>query len=99
PSPASILFPYTTLFRSADPDAPGPFSFADEDRLRAILSGAGFGAIDVQRFDVAVSLGATPRSAADIAVQIGAVSRFVREVGVEQDRKSTRLNSSHEWIS
>jgi SAM-dependent methyltransferase len=67
----------------ADPDAPGPFAFADEERLRAILSGAGFGAIDVQRFDAALSLGATPRSAAECAVQIGPVSRFVREVGVE----------------
>ena len=67
----------------ADPNAPGPFAFADEERLRAILSGAGFGAIDVQRFDAALSLGATPRSAAEGAVQIGPVSRFVREVGVE----------------
>ena len=67
----------------ADPDAPGPFAFADEERLRAILSDAGFGAVDVQRFDAALSLGATPRSAAEGAVQIGPVSRFVREVGVE----------------
>jgi SAM-dependent methyltransferase len=67
----------------ADPNAPGPFAFADEERLRAILSGAGFGAIDVQRFDVAISLGATPRAAADRAMQIGPVSRLVRESGVE----------------
>ncbi len=67
----------------ADPNAPGPFAFADEERLRAILSGAGFGAIDVQRFDVAISLGATPRSAAERALQIGPVSRLVREVGAE----------------
>jgi SAM-dependent methyltransferase len=67
----------------ADPHAPGPFAFADEDRLRAILSDAGFRAIDVQRFDAALSLGATPRSAAEGAVQIGPVSRFVREVGAE----------------
>jgi SAM-dependent methyltransferase len=67
----------------ADPNAPGPFAFADEERLRAILSGAGFGEIDVQRFDAAISLGATPRSAADSVVQIGPVSRLVREVGAE----------------
>ena len=67
----------------ADPNAPGPFAFADEQRLRAILSSAGFGAVDVQRFDAMLSLGATPRSAAEAAVQIGAVSRFVREIGVE----------------
>jgi len=67
----------------ADPDAPGPFAFANEERLRTILSGAGFGAIDMQRFDAALSLGATPRSATERVVQIGPVSRFVREVGVE----------------
>ena len=67
----------------ADPDAPGPFAFADEQRLRTILAGAGFDAIGVQRFDAALSLGATPRSAAEGVVQIGPVSRFVREVGVE----------------
>jgi len=67
----------------ADPDAPGPFAFADEGRLRAILLGAGFDAVDVQRFDAALPLGATPRSAAESVVQIGPVSRLVREVGVE----------------
>lgn len=67
----------------ADPDAPGPFAFADEERLRAILSGAGFAGIDVQRFDAAIILGATPRSAAESAVQIGPVSRFARELGAE----------------
>jgi len=67
----------------ADPDAPGPFAFADDARLRTILLVAGFGAIDIQRFDAVLSLGATPRSAAEGAVQIGPVSRFVREVGAE----------------
>jgi SAM-dependent methyltransferase len=67
----------------ADPNAPGPFAFADEERLRAILSGAGFGDIDVQRFDAAIPLGATPRSAAQKLVQVGPVSRLVREVGTE----------------
>ena len=51
--------------------------------MRAILSDAGFGDIDLQRFDAALYLGATPRAAAEGAVQIGPVSRFVREVGVE----------------
>jgi SAM-dependent methyltransferase len=67
----------------ADPNAPGPFAFADEQRLRAILSGAGFGAVDLRRFDAALSLGANARSAAEATAQIGPVSRFVREVGVE----------------
>ena len=67
----------------ADPNAPGPFAFADEERVRAILSEAGFGDIDMQRFDAAIWLGATPLAAAERVVQIGPVSRFVREVGVD----------------
>lgn len=66
----------------ADPNAPGPFAFADDKRLHAILSDAGFGNIDAQRYDAAVFLGATPRSAAETAVRIGPTARFVREVGV-----------------
>jgi SAM-dependent methyltransferase len=67
----------------SDPNAPGPFAFADDDRLRTVLSAAGFGAIDVQRFDTAIFIGSTPRSAAKGVVQMGPVSRLVREVGVE----------------
>jgi SAM-dependent methyltransferase len=67
----------------ADPKAPGPFAFADAERLRDILSSAGFGDIHVQRFDASLLLGATARSAAEGAVRIGPVSRLVREVGVE----------------
>ena len=67
----------------ADPNAPGPFAFADEERLRGILVEAGFDAIDVQRFDASLNVGATPRAAAETAAQVGPVSRFVREVGAE----------------
>ncbi len=66
-----------------DPNAPGPFAFANEQRLRTILSGAGLGEVEVQRFDAAISLGTTPRSAAEAVVQIGPVSRLLRETGVE----------------
>ncbi len=67
----------------ADPYAPGPFAFADDERLRAILADAGFTGIDLRRFDAEVFLGATPRSAAENALRIGPTSRLVREVGVE----------------
>ncbi len=67
----------------ADPNAPGPFAFADEERLRGILAAAGFDAIDVQRMDVPLALGASPRVAAEHVLQIGPASRFVREVGVD----------------
>ncbi len=65
----------------ADPHAPGPFAFADEERLRAILTDAGYGKIALQRFDATVRLGSTPRAAAETAVRVGPTSRFVREMG------------------
>jgi len=70
----------------ADPNAPGPFAFADDERLRAILAEAGFAGIAVRRFDAEVFLGATPRSAAENALRIGPTSRLVREMGVEHAR-------------
>lgn len=68
---------------AADPNAPGPFAFADQDRLRAILAEAGFQRIDVQRFDAAILLGATPRAAAENALKVGPTSRLVRDAGNE----------------
>ena len=41
----------------SDPNAPGPFAFADEERLQTILSAAGFGHIELQRFDAAIHFG------------------------------------------
>ena len=69
----------------ADPHAPGPFAFADEERLRAILSDAGFDDVGMRRFDVPLAFGATATAAAAFAVQVGPVSRFVREVGTEHE--------------
>jgi SAM-dependent methyltransferase len=68
-----------------DPAAPGPFAFADEQRLNAILTGAGFVGIDVQRFDAPVHLGNTPRAGAEGSLRIGPTSRLGREVGIEHE--------------
>lgn len=67
----------------ADPEAPGPFAFADEQRLLTILRDAAFKDVELRRFDAPIPLGTTPRAAAEASAQIGPVSRLVREVGVE----------------
>ena len=67
----------------ADPNAPGGYAFADEVRLKKILLDAGYQAVHMQRFDIPVFLGATPRLAAEASAQVGAVARFVREAGTE----------------
>lgn len=64
-----------------DPHAPGPFAFADPERLRNILTEAGFGGIDITPFDAPVRLGKSPEDAAASAARIGPLSRLVREVG------------------
>jgi SAM-dependent methyltransferase len=68
-----------------DPNAPGPFAFADPERLRTILADAGFADVDARRFDTPVHLGDTPRSAAERTLRIGPTSRLVREAGVERE--------------
>src|SRR5438105_8209441 len=70
--PRSTLFPYTTLFRSADRGADDPGT-ARCLRLRARRR--------------------------DDARQLAPAHRPRRRQPALQDRKSTRLNSSHEWIS
>jgi SAM-dependent methyltransferase len=60
-----------------DPEAPGPFSFADERRVRRILSEAGFDKIALTPIDLALDVAAGQGlEAALVALQqIGAASR------------------------
>lgn len=67
----------------SDPDAPGPFAFADADRVRALLSEAAFENIQIKRFDASIWLGRDARSAAENALRIGPTSRLAREAGTE----------------
>jgi len=67
-----------------DPTAPGPFAFGNPDRVRAILSAAGFAGISHTAFESPMYLGSSPRSAAESAVRIGPASRVAREAGAER---------------
>ena len=69
----------------ADPEAPGPFRFADPDRVRRILADAGFAAIEVTPHDSTMQL-ARPGEltrAVDFALQIGPVSRALATAEAE----------------
>ena len=65
----------------ADRNAPGPFAFADDVRVRGILADAGFADIAIIRHDAPVTYGATPRAAAERALRAGPTSRFVVDMG------------------
>src|SRR3712207_8629052 len=82
--PRSTLFPYTTLFRSVDDPHAAP---GDDDVAR----------LDVAVHEVAVvDRGQPGRQAHRDVVEGG---RVERALVFDQDRKSTRLNSSHANIS
>ncbi len=68
----------------ADPFAPGPFAFANPERLIGILDAAGWLEIDLQRFDFEMLLGEgsdAVANAVDFSLRVGPAARLVREGG------------------
>jgi ubiquinone/menaquinone biosynthesis C-methylase UbiE len=63
-----------------DPYAPGPFAFADNARLAAILSEAGFQSPRMDKLDTVMNLGATIDDAAQAALNVGPLARIAREL-------------------
>ncbi len=68
----------------ADPLAPGPFAFADDKRLRALLTQAGFADIAFERVDAPVHIGASAAEAATHSLQLGPASRLARTAAPDQ---------------
>src|SRR3712207_7204373 len=84
--PRSTLFPYTTLFRSR------PFDFKD-----AQFAGSVWGLHTFQGDDITPNFNFLATKRWDLATggEVGLLLNFSRT----EDRKSTRLNSSHANIS
>jgi SAM-dependent methyltransferase len=66
-----------------DPNAPGPFAFADEARVRGLLERAGFADLSFERCDLPIPLGASLGDAADLTMRLGPTARLLREAGPE----------------
>ncbi len=60
------------------PGAPGPFAFADADRVRAILTDAGFAGIAIAPQDM-LGGGNTLEDAVGMALRVGPLGRMLRE--------------------
>ncbi|MGD0189273.1 MAG: methyltransferase domain-containing protein [Rhizomicrobium sp.] len=63
-----------------DPYAPGPFAFAEKDRLSATLRDAGFRDIHVEPFDSVMNIGVTSEDASAMMLDIGPLARAAREL-------------------
>lgn len=63
---------------SPPPDAPGPFAFADRDRVAQILAAAGFDEIEIVAHDEPIG-GSDLDASVDLAFHVGPLARQLRE--------------------
>ena len=78
-APAEAAAPFLPLAEPADPTAPGPFAFADPDRVRGILRSAGLTDIAIEPFDTRVG-GADLDEALALALRIGPLPRALSQL-------------------
>lgn len=76
-SPMGAALPHMPPIEPAVPGAPGPFAFADKDRVRKILAEAGFSNISFTPFDAPMILGQDLDEALEQALEIGPLSRLL----------------------
>ncbi len=75
--PLTVARPHLPPQPESDPSAPGPFAFADPDRVHGILTRAGYSSIAIARHDISMRIcgpGEAER-AARFAVESGPVGR------------------------
>lgn len=75
--PYRAAAPHLPEQEKADPEAPGPFAFAEPDRVARVLGLAGFSEVRVEPFDTVLTMGGPGEveEAARFTVQVGPVSR------------------------
>jgi hypothetical protein len=79
--PLRAAYQYAPRLPEVGPDDPGPFSFASEERVRRILSEAGFADIALQPSDLLldVAVGRGLDAAVEGALAIGPASRALQD--------------------
>ena len=78
--PLAAVRPLLPPQEPVDPLAPGPFAFADDARLRAILTGAGYRDIRIEKLDTVMDMGGTADEAAEQALRVGPLSRAAADL-------------------
>ena len=61
------------------PDTPGPYAFADADRVRAILTSAGWSAIEIDPHDTTITVAANLDEAIAGLQEVGPTAFLLRE--------------------
>jgi SAM-dependent methyltransferase len=77
-APLNAALPLLPALPPADPLAPGPFAFADADRVRSLLRNAGFGSVTIEPFDVMIGSGDLEQTLA-LTFKVGPLGAALRE--------------------
>ncbi|GAB0114839.1 class I SAM-dependent methyltransferase [Acidisoma sp. C75] len=77
-TPLDAARPLLPPLPEPDPLAPGPFAFADPERVRRILSAAGFAEIDIAPHDTAIGSGSLDETLL-LSTRIGPLARALRD--------------------
>ncbi|HYB99781.1 MAG TPA: class I SAM-dependent methyltransferase [Candidatus Limnocylindrales bacterium] len=87
--PVMIGMKHIPLEMSAGPDAPGPFAFADADRVHRILRNAGFSGISVEAYnrDLTIGGGGDVDQAVQFVMELGPFSRAMVDVPEAKKRE------------
>lgn len=78
--PESAAKPFLPPSPPADPDAPGRYSFQNEDRIKSVLLQAGFHAPVLKKLDARTFAGATPEEASASLIDAGPLQRNLADV-------------------
>jgi SAM-dependent methyltransferase len=77
--PEGAAKPFLPPAAPAAVNAPGRYGLADGQRIRAVLTEAGFSSPEIERLDVAVHLGDTPELAASSSIDAGPLLRTLAD--------------------
>jgi len=77
--PMAAAAPLLPPLPPVDPTAPGPFAFADEGRVRAILTDAGFTGVTIDPFDADIG-GGSLEETVELTLRVGPLGRILREI-------------------
>jgi SAM-dependent methyltransferase len=81
------------------PDAPGPFAFADVDRVRGILERAGFADIETEAVNEPLRFGgANVDEALELALAVGPLGAVLREANPTQEQRERVIGAVREVL-
>lgn len=80
-APLMAAYKHVPKLPPVGPEDPGPFAFASDERVRRILTGAGFKKLSIEREDLPMDIagGAGLDAAVEGALQIGPASRALQD--------------------